>query len=245
MSQSRNRIVANSPQDAAARAASVFTQIVSQAVEARGICHVALAGGVTPRAMYSHLASHATTDEVPWSRVEVFFGDERDVPQDDSDSNFHMAQRSLFDHTPIDWERIHPMRADAADLDAAVAEYEQLIRASLPAGEGGVPQFDLILLGLGTDGHVASLFPGTAGLDEQEKLVTSCHIPVLGRNRMTVTFPLINAARHVLFFVTGDDKAETVKRVVHDGDPTLPASRVTPKNGETHFVLDQAAAKWL
>jgi 6-phosphogluconolactonase len=245
MTESKRIVVEKSPEAAAAKAAEVFKSIVSQAVAQRGICHLALSGGTTPRSMYTHLAKHALTDNVPWAKVDVFFGDERDVPQDDVESNFGMAQRALLDNTPIDWARVHAMRADAGDLDGAANEYEQMIRELVPAGPGGVPQFDLVMLGMGGDGHVASLFPATNVLDEGQRLVVACHVPVLGRNRMTFTFPLINASRNVLLLVTGDDKADIVQRVFEAGDPSLPASRVFLQYGTLHIVLDTAAARLL
>ena len=239
------RVLATAAQ-ATTTVARLFKKIVSQAVRERGICTVALAGGTTPHALYQELAAHVFDADVPWDRVEVFFGDERDVPHDHVESNYHMTQRSLLDHVPVTPDRIHPMPADADDLAAAAADYEQTIRRILPADPDGAPQFDLILLGMGGDGHTASLFPRTEALDEAEALVVSQHVPVLGRQRMTLTFPLINAARHVIFLITGDDKAEAVAGLVGE-DPglqaELPAARVRLANGMVSIVLDAHAAR--
>lgn len=243
MIESKRMIVEKTPELAAAKATDIFKSIVLETLEQRDVCHVALSGGTTPRSMYHHLADHVLSDVIPWSRVEVYFGDERDVPHDDVESNFGMAQRALLDHTPIDWSRVHAMRADAADIDAASREYEATLRHLVPPGPNGVPQFDLIMLGLGGDGHVASLFPHTEILEEPQRLVAACHVPVLGRNRMTFTFPLINAARNILLLVTGDDKAEVVERVFKHNDQNLPAARVFPRDGTIHVVLDEAAAR--
>jgi len=220
--------------------------IICQAVEERGICHTALVGGTTPHGLYLILAGAAVSGEVPWHDVEVFFGDERDVPQDHVESNYRMAQRTLLDHVPIEPSRIHPMPADADDLAAASKDYEQAIRRTVPAGQGGSPAFDLILLGMGGDGHIASLFPGTEALGETQKLVTAYFVPVLGRKRMTFTYPLINAARHVILLVTGDDKAQAVRVLL--GDPgaarsSLPAAGLCLDHGKLTLVLDAAAAK--
>ncbi len=245
MIESKRIVVEKSPELAAGKAAETFKSILSEAVAKRGICRLALSGGTTPRSMYHTLADHVVIDHAPWSQVEVYFGDERDVPQDDVDSNFGMAQRTLLDNAPVVWSQVYAMRADAGDIDAAAREYEETIRRNVPAGPNGIPQFDLIMLGLGGDGHVASLFPHTDSLEEAQRLVVSCHVPVLGRSRMTFTFPLINAARNILLLVTGDDKAEVVQRVFEAGDTTLPAARVAPQHGTVHVVLDTAAARLL
>jgi 6-phosphogluconolactonase len=238
--------IEHSAQAAARTATQIFKEITTKAIERRGVCHISLAGGTTPRRLYELLAETSTTDEVPWSRTEVFFGDERDVPLDDVDSNYHMVQRTLLDNAPVDWSRVHAMRADAEDIDAAAEEYEATIRHLLPPDDEGIPQFDLMLLGLGGDGHTASLFPGCEEtLNETEKLVTSCYVPVLGRRRMTITFPVINASRQVLMLITGNDKAEIVKRLFGEGDESLPAGRVTPRHGNMTVVLDADAARLL
>ena len=247
MPESRTIIVESTPQSAALRASEIFKTQVAQGVRQRGVAHVCLAGGTTPRSMYQLLAARATTDEAPWHQVEVFLGDERDVPQDHVDSNFRMIQRTLLDKAPIDWSRVHVMRADAEDIDHAAAEYEGTIRHLLPPDSDGIGQFDVMMLGMGGDGHTASLFPENPALNETRKLVVSVFVPVLGRKRITVTFPLINASRNVLMLITGDDKAEMVRRIFgpHGPDPTFPAGRIDPLHGTLHVVLDTAAARLL
>ncbi|MCJ7543115.1 MAG: 6-phosphogluconolactonase [Phycisphaerae bacterium] len=239
-------IVERTAEQATAAAANLFKTIVCEAVGQRHRAHVALAGGTTPHALYQKLAADATSGEVPWREVEVFFGDERDVPQDHVESNYHMAQRVLLDHVPIDPSRVHPMPADAQDMQAAAEQYEATIRKAVPAEGGHVPRFDLVLLGMGGDGHTASLFPNTDALKEHHRLVYAGFVPVLGRNRMTFTYPLINAARNVMFLVTGGDKAEAVLGVLGDSDEIrkqLPAAAVKPTNGCLIMVLDSAAAR--
>jgi 6-phosphogluconolactonase len=243
--ESRKIIVEPTPDDASARVAELVRLIISQSVEEKGVCFLSLAGGTTPHHTYRKLARGSVTDNVPWRQVEFFFGDERDVPHDNVESNFRMVQRNLLDEAPIDWTRVHPMLADADDLEAASMEYEQAIRDRVPAGPDGLPQFDLVMLGMGGDGHTASLFPGCPSLEEKHKLVTHCHVPVLGRNRMTVTFPLINAAKNILLLVTGDDKADIVKRVFKQGETHLPVARIHPRHGVLHVVLDRSAARLL
>ena len=222
-------------------------QIICEAADEDSMCRVALAGGTTPHGLYLMLAGAALSGEVPWHNVEVFFGDERDVPQDHVESNYRMTQQTLLDHVPIEPHHIHPMPADAGELDTAAANYEATVRRTVPPdSEGGPPAFDLILLGMGGDGHVASLFPETEALDEQDKLVTAYFVPVLGRWRMTFTFPLINAAKNIVFLVTGTDKAEAVATLLGDDAAArdrLPAARVRPTDGKLSLVLDTAAAR--
>ena len=233
-------------QQATTTVARLFKQIVSEAVRQRGVCTIALAGGTTPRSLYQELAAHVFDADVPWQEVVVFFGDERDVPHDHIESNYHMVQRALLDHVPIAPDRVHPMPADGEDLDTAADEYEQIVRNLVSAGAGAVPQFDLILLGMGGDGHTASLFPRSDALDEAQRLVVSHRVPVLGRQRMTFTFPLINAAREVVFLISGDDKAEAVAGLLGD-DPQrradIPAASVQPTTGKLTIVLDAQAAR--
>lgn len=234
------------PDQATTTVVRLFKKIVGDAVRERGVCSIALAGGTTPHALYKELAAHVFDADVPWDRVEVFFGDERDVPHDHVESNYHMAQRSLLDHVPVTPDRIHPMPADAADLPSAAAEYEQIIRNHVPGGVDGTPQFDLVLLGMGGDGHTASLFPRTEGLAETDALVVSHHVPVLGRWRMTFTYRLINAARHVILLIIGDDKAEAVAGLMGNDQSVraeLPAAQVALHDGVLMIVMDAQAAR--
>ncbi|MHC4295355.1 MAG: 6-phosphogluconolactonase [Planctomycetota bacterium] len=238
-------LVEETAEEATALASELFKSIICEAVDEEGICYLALAGGTTPYALYEQLARSCASGEVPWEQVQVFFGDERNVPQDHVESNYRMVQRTLLDHVPVQPTQVHPMPADSDQLDDAAAEYESLIRQLVPSEGAASPQFDLVLLGMGGDGHVASIFPGTDSVAEEKKLIAACFVPVLGRNRMTFTFPLINAARNVLLLVTGQDKAEAVGALLGD-DPNarerLPAARIAP-NGLFTVVLDAPAAK--
>jgi 6-phosphogluconolactonase len=239
-------LVERTAEQATATAADLFKTIVCEAVGRRNAAHVALAGGTTPHSLYQKLAADAVSGQMPWRDVEIFFGDERDVPQDHVESNYRMVQRALLDHVPIDPARVHPMPADAEDIQAAADQYEQAIRRTVPADGGQIPRFDLILLGMGGDGHTASLFPNTEALGEHRRLVYAGFVPVLGRNRMTFTYPLINAARNVMFLVTGSDKAEAVLGVLGDSEDIrrqLPAAAIQPTDGCLIIVLDAAAAR--
>ncbi|HUT60085.1 MAG TPA: 6-phosphogluconolactonase [Phycisphaerae bacterium] len=239
-------IVKYSVEQATEFAAKEFARIVQRAADSRGACAVAMAGGTTPYVLYRKLAQTVATGKVPWEKVEVFFGDERDVPLDNVESNYCMARRTLLDNVPIEPTKVHPMRGDAEDLQAAAAEYEDVVRDLVPADPGGVPRFDLVLLGMGADGHTASLFPGTEALDVSDRLVIAYHVPVLGRKRMTFTFPLINAARDIVLLVTGEDKADAVARLLgHDeaAKRPIPAARIHTDDGRITLILDAAAAK--
>ena len=243
---SRSVLVEPTAELANTTVAELLKTVVCEAVSARGACHLALVGGTTPHGLYRLLADEGGTGDVPWEKVQVFFGDERCVPLDHVESNYLMAQRALLDHVPVPPHHVHAMRADADDLDAAAAEYETTIRQIVPAEGDGVPRFDLILLGMGGDGHTASLFPHTDAPAESEKLVLAYLVPVLGRHRMTLTLPVINAARNLIMLVTGDDKAEAVATILGEdveATKTLPAAHVCPSDGKLVLVLDEAAAR--
>jgi 6-phosphogluconolactonase len=228
-----------------AMAAEMFKGLVCQAVAERKRCHLALAGGTTPQDLYRQLTRTTAMNEVPWGGVTVFVGDERDVPQDSVESNFGMIQRTLLDHVPVQLENVYPMPADAPDLDAAAAEYEKTLHRVVPSDGGKTPRFDLLLLGMGGDGHTASIFPDTPAESESKRLVMAQFVPVLGRDRMTFTFPLINAARNVLLLVTGEDKADALAALVGEAKPPrlLPVMKVNPTDGTFLVVADADAAR--
>lgn len=241
-----NIVIQPTPAEAAQRLLERIAAIITQATLRWSDCHIALCGGTTPRELYRMLATPPLSEEIPWDKVQIFFGDERDVSPDHVENNYRMASALLLDHVPIPLSHVHPMPADCRDMNAAAEQYENLIRRLVTANEDGVPAFDLILLGLGGEGHTASLFPDTPALLERDRLVVAQFVPVIGRNRMTFTFPLINAARNVAFFVTGVDKAKAVEGVLSD-DPEIrsryPAARVRPAHGELSLFLDAEAAR--
>ena len=220
MPETMRIVVYDTPELAVRAAADLFTALAPETV--------ALAGGSTPKALYGLLASDDYRDRTDWDRVEVFFGDERAVPPNHPDSNYGMAHKSLLDLVPADPDLVHRMEADASDLDDAADRYSQLLPARL----------DLVLLGMGTDGHTASLFPGQDALDEQERRCVPTVAPNNGR-RLTLTYPTLNAARHVLFLVLGGDKKPSLDRVRSGSN--LPAGRIEPANGDVTWIVDQAA----
>ena len=233
------------PAALAEAAADRLVAAAHNAIRRRGRFLVALSGGSTPRLVYPLLASRPRIDLVDWSRVEFFWGDERAVPPDDPESNFGVARTLLVDHLPgVRPAAIHRMPADAPDRDAAAARYEaELGRASgVPPGTSRRPRFDLIWLGMGPDGHTASLFPDADTLAERRRWVVPATAPraMAVAGRMTFTLPVINAARAVLFVVAGADKAAAL-RSVHSGSRELPAARVRARS--TLWLVDALAAR--
>ncbi len=225
------------PATLARAAADRVVDTLQAAIDARGRARIALAGGSTPRAMYEELAGRR--EALDWSVVEFFWSDERVVPSDHPDSNVRMAREALLDPLGIDAAQVHAPRTELGAEDAATA-YEIELRTR--AHDDGTPHFDLILLGMGDDGHTASLFPGGAELEvEENTLVVASTAPVEPRERVTFTLPLIDAARSVLFVVGGAAKAPALRRIF-DGDRDLPAARVVPRDGELLWMVDADAA---
>jgi 6-phosphogluconolactonase len=233
------RVVREHPQAVADEVARWVADRAQRAVDGHGSFSIALAGGSTPRLLYEALAGPAWRDAVDWSRWHVFFGDERACPADDPSSNFHLAETTLLSRVAIDAAHVHRMPADGADLDAASIEYSDLLEASLPAGASGAPRLDVVLLGLGENGHTASLFPGTPALDVSDRWATRGLADYVPYERMTLTYPAINAAAAVGFMVTGSAKVPALAATAR-GD--VPASRVSPADGVLCWFLDAAAA---
>lgn len=230
--------------DALSRAAAEhWIACAAKAIEARGVFHVALAGGGTPEHLYKTLSLPEAASRVNWEAVHVWMGDERSVPLDHADSNFRMAREALLDHVPLPSAQIHPMPADREDLEAAAFEYAGELDSALPKDFAGMPIFDLLLLGMGEDGHTASLFPGTSALEEWEHPVVAVYVPQLDTWRMTLTYPVLNAARSTLLLVAGAAKAAILSRVFARPpvEPRLPVQRLEPQ-GELEWYLDAAAA---
>jgi 6-phosphogluconolactonase len=217
--------------------AEQFVRLTNEAIQERGRCAVALAGGSTPRGVYRLLADEPFRSRVPWDRIECFWGDERHVPPDHPDSNYRMAADTLLSKVPVSPRNIHRMPGETRDAAQAAREYEEELRASFH----GMPRFDLILLGLGADGHTASLFPGTPALAEHGRWCVATWVSRLSAYRLTLTFPVLNATRVVAFVVSGAEKAGIVRAVLR-GAGDLPARRVQPMDGELWWMLDRAAA---
>jgi len=232
--------VYGTPEELAEAAGAEFAAKAEEAIEERGRFAVVLAGGSTPEAMYGILARDYD-DRIDWSSVYVFFGDERTVPPDHDDSNHKMASEMLLNHVPVG--NVHRMRGELSPDEAAEA-YEEELRAFFRTEE--VPRFDLILLGIGADGHTASLFPETSALEVHDRWVVANPVLGLGTTRITLTIPVINAALAVYFLVAGEDKAEALAKILEgDADPrAYPARLIQPPGGPV-WMLDRSAASAL
>jgi 6-phosphogluconolactonase len=236
--------------DALAKAAaSALVRLVKAAVTERGSATVALSGGSTPKKLYTVLATDPACADAPWDKVDFFFGDERHVPPDNDDSNFLMVKKSLLSTQVISEKRVHRMRAELPRADAAAAEYEKEMRSFFDAGRclDGFPRFDLILLGMGPDGHTASLFPDSPALAEEKRWVMANPVEKFKTDRITFTFPVVNAAREIHLLVAGRDKAEMIRQVLDEKQdhPPYPVQRVVPVEGRKVWMLDDAAAAQL
>lgn len=241
-------LVVTDPAALAREAAALLATIAEEAVARGGRFTVALAGGSTPMLLYSLLAAAPYCTRLPWQKTHIFWGDERAVPPTHPDSNFGVAKATLLSRVPVPADHVHRMQAERADLDAAASEYEAEIArtfAAHPADEP--PAFDLILLGLGIDGHTASLFPYTQVLRETTRWVAPNYVPKLEANRLTLTAPILNRAATILFLVSGTDKASVLQAVL-EGPPDpeqLPAQLIQPVAGRLVWLVDQAAASRL
>ena len=235
-------------------AAEKFVEIAHEAIEKRGKFTVALAGGSTPKSFYKLLSGEKFKDKIDWSRIFFFFGDERNVLPSDAESNFRMANENLFKPLKIKDENIFRWQTELKDAEKIAADYEEEIKIFFelsekqPAHAGCSDiEFDLILLGIGADGHTASLFPFTEALHETEKIAVANYVEKLKTTRFTLTFPVINNARNVIFLVAGAEKAETLREVL-EGEflpEKLPSQNVRPKDGNLFWLLDKNVAKLL
>jgi 6-phosphogluconolactonase len=217
-----------------------------QSIAKDGVFNVALSGGSTPRELYRVLATPEFRAQVDWPRVHLFWGDERAVPPDNPESNYGMARRELLLRVPIPLANVHRMEADDANIGRAAHNYEATLRKFLPLDDRGFPRFHVILLGLGPDGHTASLFPGSKILRETSRWVSTPIKPKTGARRMTLTLPVLEAGLHVVFLVAGSEKALILREVFGERrDPPLPAQMVQPREGERIFLVDEAAAAQL
>ena len=232
----------------AQRAAHEFLQCATSAVSDHGVFHVALTGGSTPKALYTLLANDPVLrSQLPWDKMRIYFGDERSVPPDHADSNFRMANEAMLSRVPLKPDQVFRMKGEYKDIDRAAQEYEQSLRASFRIEAGHIPRFDLVLLGMGNEGHVASLFPGTKATHESTRLVVGNWVGKLYTQRITLTFPVLNNAAEVMFMVAGTEKALAVKGVLegpHEPEQ-LPAQGVAPRDGKVLWLLDSAAGKLL
>ena len=220
-------------------AAGWIVEIARVAMAEGGRFRIALAGGSAARTLYQVLAVTPHRERTDWGRWEVYFGDERACPPDDPANNCRMAREALLDLVPVRPELIHRMEAECSDLDAAAAEYSSILASTCPtAATGSAPRLDCILLGLGENGHTASLFPGDPSLQVRDRWAVRSRADYAPFDRITVTYPVLNAAAHVAFLVTGPAKGEALRGVV---EGRVPAAGVRPPDGELRWFMDTAA----
>lgn len=228
----------------ARRAAQKFVEAGTAAVNEKGSFSVVLAGGSTPKTLYGLLVNDpGLRAQVPWDKMQVFFGDERHVGPDHPDSNFRMANEAMISKSPLKPEQVTRIKGEYPDAEQAAREYELAIRSYFKLADGEFPRFDLVLLGMGSEGHTASLFPGTRALHEKRRIAVSNWVGKLLSERITLTPPAINHAAHVIFMVTGADKAPALTAVlerIYESDQ-LPAQLIRPANGTLLWLVDTAA----
>jgi 6-phosphogluconolactonase len=234
------------PQDLFQAAAEEVIRAATGAITERGRFTIALSGGSTPKNLYTLIAANASAS-LPWDRMFFFWGDERHVPPDNPDSNYRMAKETLLSKVAIPPANIFRIPAENPDASAAADAYEQTLRKFFAVAPGEFPRFDLILLGIGPDGHTASLFPETAALEETSRLVVANWVEKLQTNRITFTLPVLNAARCVAFLVSGTDKAAVLHEVLEGNAPAekYPSKLVRPSEGKLIWFVDRAAASQL
>jgi 6-phosphogluconolactonase len=235
------------PTEVARAAARLFVDYAWQSIARHGQFLVALSGGSTPRTLFELLASNEFRGQVDWAKVHVFWSDERAVPPDHPDSNYGMARRELLLRVPIPQANVHRMEAEKVNIGRAAHEYEEVLRKHLEFDDRGFPRFHLIFLGMGADGHTASLFPGARVARQTSRWVTTPIVAKLDARRMTLTLPVLDAALRVVFLVVGSKKAETLRAVLSGkAEPPYPAQLVQPRdNGLKLFLVDEAAGALL
>jgi 6-phosphogluconolactonase len=230
------------------RAADEFVKAASDSVAKNGVFNVAFAGGSTPRALYSLLADDpAYCAKIAWDKMRVFFGDERHVPPDSSESNFRMASEALFSKGLLKPEQIARIKGEYPDTEKAALEYQLVLRAYFQLKDGEYPRFDLVLLGMGDEGHTLSLFPGTKALHPGDRIVVRNWVGKFYTERITITAETANHANRVMFMITRADKAPALKAVLEGPyEPEqLPAQLIQPKSGNALWLIDRDAAKML
>ncbi len=237
-------IIRENPTHLAQTGAELFTRAARAAVKERGRFAVAVSGGSTPRLMHRLLAEEPYCSETPWDRTSLFWVDERCVPVTDEGSNYGAAKLDLLEKVPLPVAQIHPMPVEAPPDEGAV-EYQRVLQNFFQSGEGQFPAFDLIFLGIGADGHTASLFPGQSSIEEKKRLVIAVKGGIPNVSRLTMTYPTLNQARQLVILVSGTGKAAVLKTLFEDKQARLPAGRINPTNGTLTWLVDRDAAEAL
>ena len=236
-------LVFQTPGELAEFAVGKWSELALSAVEGKGVFNAVLSGGKTPAPFYRRLAERGKN--LPWEATHIFWADERFVPPGDQLSNYRLVKETLLDCVPLPEANIHPVDTSLSSPRASAAGYREEIHSHFNLRPKEFPAFDLIVLGLGRDGHTASLFPGRPALLEEEKPAVAELSPPVPPPRVSLTLPVLNRAACLLFLVSGVEKAPVLQRVVEEGDRSLPAARVEPREGELIFAVDRAAASLL
>jgi len=225
------------------KAAALYVTAAQQAVRERGVFRVAMAGGSTPKALHALLVAEPFRSQLPFDKMEIFFGDERHVPPDHSDSNYRMVNETFISKTPIKPGQVFRIKSELQDTEKAALEYEQVLKTQFALKSGRLPRFDLMLLGMGNEGHSLSLFPGTTALRDNGRLVVRTWVGKLYTERITCTAPVANNSAAIIFMIAGADKALALKAVLEGPyEPEqLPSQLIKPSNGQLHFLVDSAA----
>jgi len=243
MGNTREILVFGDSQGVANFAVNKWMEICTKSVRNKGFFTVALSGGRTPIDFYTMLSARG--NQLPWEKTHIFLADERFVPSSDKESNYRLIREYLLSHIDIPEANIHPVQTEEITLKQAAERYEDDIGNFFNIQGDRIPVFDLIMLGMGEDGHTASLFPGTPSLEEKRRLT----IPVIAvkapNKRISLTLPVLNKAKHIIFLVSGEDKAPAVKEMLESRDSELPAALVKPEHGSLLLVIDEAAASLL
>lgn len=223
--------------------AESLVELSNQSVQKGGRFTVALSGGSTPKSLYSLLAEPQFRDRIPWDKTHLFWGDERSVPHDSTESNYNMARQSLISRLSIPTENVHPTVGQDINPQKSADDYTQVLKKMFGLADRSFPKFDCILLGLGPDGHTASLFPGTEALADHKNLVVANYVEKFKSYRITFTLPVLNAARQVIFMVAGEDKKDILPQVLKSDPVVYPAQLIRPTEGQVSWYVDQAAAQ--
>ena len=224
--------------------ATLFAESAHHAVAQRGLFTVALSGGSTPREMHRQLAEEPYRSGIPWHRIHIFWVDERCVPIEDPANNYGAAREDLLDRIPIPKTNVHPMPGHLPPDEGAI-HYQREVTGFFGTGPDEIPVFDFILLGIGTDGHTASLFPGTSVLKENEKIISVAKGGSPHVDRLTMTYPILNRGREVVFLASGKEKAFVIQAIIENKRQDLPALGIHPRPGKLTWLLDREAASML
>ncbi len=243
MDNSRRVLVFGSGDEMADFMVERWSELSSSAIESRGYFAAALSGGETPVRFYRKLAARGAGFQ--WNKIHLFLADERFVHPDHTDSNYHLLRETLLKDLPVPGSNIHAVTTDGPDAQLSARKYEEEMKKFFKTTGEGLPEFDLIMLGLGTDGHTASLFPGDKALDDTRHLACAVDLDNVRHDRITLTLPVINNARMVVFLVSGKTKASVFRDVVESRDHHFPASLVDPEKGSLLFLADTEAAQYL